>query len=202
MILGVLFKFESVTFRIHFEINRPVLSLFVHVPRLITPGRLYPFPNTLYQEQKIILICNYLMIFFCQNFLWETDGNRWNFRLGCDLTYIRNQLSLCERAGFWICLTSESHLMSLTEEEICLKPVKHACFCCISKKGKEVARLGVFVSYEIPFFCFTLSSLLNKVTHKFCYNGIIYLILLHSLHSYILCVSPWPFFFSCPLSYF
>lgn len=113
MILGVLFKLESVTFRIHFETNRPVLSLFVHVPRLITPGRLYPFPNTLYQELKIIIICNYLMILFCQNFLEETDGNRWNFRLGCNLTDTRNQLSLCERAGFWICLTSEGHLMSL-----------------------------------------------------------------------------------------
>jgi len=55
------------------------------------------------------------------------------------------------------------------------------------ESGCQAKRICILYNGNV---CVTPFSLLNKVTHKFCYNGIIYLILLHSPHSYILCVSP------------
>jgi hypothetical protein len=137
-----------------------------------------------------------------QNFLRETEENLWNFRLGFSLIGTRNKLPLRKRSGFGIRLMSKSQLISFNRRRKLSQTSKTCLHLLYFEDGESSCQDRRICVLHNPIFCFTSFSLLNKVTNKFCCNGIIYLILLHFPHSYIPCVSPWHFSFSCPLSYF
>lgn len=69
-------------------------------------------------------------------------------------------------------------------------PVKDAwllLYCDGGESSRQARRTYICVLCN-PISCLTPLSLLNVVTHKFCYNGIIYLILLYPPHSFIICL--------------
>jgi len=116
--------------------------------------------------------------------------------LGFKLRETRSELQSRETAGFWICVMSKRHLISCNRRRKLFQTRKTCLLLlCFEEDESDCQARRICVLYN-PIFCVTPFSLLNKVTHKFCYNGIIYLILLHIPTFYVFHLDLSPFLLS------